>query len=115
MDIIDITLLSLLRIKNYSLGDISIKISSHTLSEIRRAIFGLILLGLITAKREKAGPNIEVAFAEQQPTAAGTESNKSLLQKLRHGYNRYNITITLKDQKLFIGRYIDKNKQLYPE
>ncbi len=82
MDIIDITLLSLLRIKNYSLGDISIKISSHTLSEIRRAIFGLILLGLITAKREKAGPNIEVAFAEQQPTAAGTESNKSLLQKL---------------------------------
>lgn len=82
MDIIDITLLSLLRIKNYSLGDISIKISSHTLSEIRRAIFGLILLGLIIAKREKTGPNIQVAFAGQQPTAAGTESNKSLLQKL---------------------------------
>lgn len=82
MDIIDITLLSLLRIKNYSLSDMSIKISSYTLREIRRAIFGLVLLGLITAKREKTGPDIQLTFPIQQPATTGTESNRSLLQKL---------------------------------
>lgn len=82
MDIVDITLLSLLRIKNYSLSDISIKISSYTLREIRRTVFGLVLLGLITAKRERTGPDIQLSIPDKQSATTGTDSNKSLLQKL---------------------------------
>lgn len=80
MDIVDFSILSMLKIKNYSVMDVTIKVSNYTTDEIFRSIFAMLALGVIDLEVEQPVAQQEaVTVPVQQPAP---DSNKSLLQKL---------------------------------
>lgn len=79
MDIVDFSILSMLKIRSYSVMDVTIKVSNYTTDEIFRSIFALLVLGVIDLEVEQPVQQEAVTVPVQQPAP---DSNKSLLQKL---------------------------------